>query len=86
MGFGGIWVKELGRNGINRIWVINWGDKWDLVGFESWIWGEKWDLLGFVEKNGICWDLGRRIGEKWDLLGFGSSKWGEKWDLIGFGS
>ena len=56
----------------NGIWVINWG--------------EKWDLLGFVEKKGICWDLGRGIGEKngicWDL-GHGI---GEKWDLVGFGS
>ena len=69
MGFGGIWVIELGRNGI---W-------WDLdhklgrkMGFRSWNWGEKWDLS---LKQGI----------KCDLVGFGSWNWGEKWDLLVFG-
>ena len=33
--------------GFGGIWVINWGEKWDLVEFGSWNWGEKWDLLGF---------------------------------------
>ena len=56
--------RDLGHNlgrkmGFGGIWVINWGDKWDLGG-------------GIGEKNGIWWDLGRGIGEKWDLVGFGS--------------
>ena len=37
--------------GFGGIWVINWGDKWDLGG-------------GIGEKNGIWWDLGQGIGEK----------------------
>ena len=66
MGFGGIWVKELGRNGISRIWVINWGDKWDLVGFGSWNWGE----IGF---GGIWVILGRKMG----FVGIWVINWGE---------
>ena len=48
----------------NGIWVINWGEKWDLGG-------------GIGEKNGICWDLSLKLGIKWDLVGFGSWNWGE---------
>ena len=68
MGFGGIWVFGWWNWDQNGIWVINWGEKWDLGG-------------GIGEKNGICWDLGHKLGIKWVLVGFGSWNWGEKWDL-----
>ena len=69
-------------------WLVEWGDKCDLVGFGWWNWdqngiwvlnwGDKWDLGGGIgEKNGICWDLSLKLGIKWDLVGFGSWNWGE---------
>ena len=33
MGFGEIWVMELGRK--MGFGLRNWGEKWDLAGFES---------------------------------------------------
>ena len=79
-GGGTAWWWNWDQNGI---WVLNWGDKWDLGG-------------GIGEKNGICWDLSLKLGIKWDLVGFGLWNLGENgisWDLdcgigikTGFGS
>ena len=45
--------------GFGGIWVINWGEKWDLLGLGLWN----------GETNVIWWDLGGGIGIK---TGFGS--------------
>ena len=69
--------------GFGGIWAMELG--------RNWFW---WDLGHTGEKNGICWDLSRRIGEKngicWDLghklerkMGFGGIwvvELGRKWD------
>ena len=66
MGFGGIWVVELGRKmGFVGIWVINWGE----MGFNR-IWVVKLGRkTGYrLQRNGIYWD-------------FGSGDWGETGSL-----
>ena len=67
MGFGGIWVMELGRKmGFNRIWVVKLGRK---MGFGGICVVELGRKTGYrLQRNGIYWD-------------FGSGDWGETGSL-----
>ena len=55
------------KMGFGGIWVINWGDKWDLVGFGAEMGGfvsEKWGFGVILGKNGDFRTKNANLGQK----------------------